>query len=474
MSIPTIAVLGAGPAGLGAALRLRRQGKARVIVLERGADVGGNAGSFELAGMQVDFGSHRLHPSCDPEILADIRAMLGPSLLDRRRHGRIRLLGRWIHFPLKPVDLALRLPPSFAIGSAADMLRRSRSADAPGTEDSFASVLEQRLGRRIAHDFYLPYARKIWGLPPEELSPVQARKRVSADSFGKLAAKVLAAVPGLGKPGAGRFFYPRDGFGSISRGYAQAATAAGADIRLRATVRRVATSHGKAVGLTYERDGRSESIHTDFVWSTIPLTVLARGIEPAAPADVLEACGTIEYRSMLLVYLVLGQARFSEYDAHYLPQADVPITRISEPKNYSARSQPSDATVLCAELPCAQSDRVWTMDDGELGTLVAEGMAAVGLPIRARIATVVSRRLPQAYPIYRRGYEPAFERIDGFLTSLENLLSFGRQGLFAHDNTHHTLQMAYRACDCLGTDGTFDHRRWREHRREFESHVVED
>ena len=33
---------------------------------------------------------------------------------------------------------------------------------------------------------------------------------------------------------------------------------------------------------------------------------------------------------------------------------------------------------------------------------------------------------------------------------------FGRQGLFAHDNTHHALAMAYAAVDCLREDGTFD------------------
>jgi protoporphyrinogen oxidase len=72
-----IVVLGAGPAGLGAAWRLARRGVFDVSVIERGSAVGGNAGSFEFAGMPVDYGSHRLHTSCSPEILDDIRQMLG-------------------------------------------------------------------------------------------------------------------------------------------------------------------------------------------------------------------------------------------------------------------------------------------------------------------------------------------------------------------------------------------------------------
>ena len=109
MTAPRIAVLGAGPAGVAAAWQLHRTDKARAIVLEQRDDVGGNAGSFELEGVPVDYGSHRLHPACNPEILADIRALLGADLLSRPRHGRIRLRNKWIHFPIRPID-AFSLP----------------------------------------------------------------------------------------------------------------------------------------------------------------------------------------------------------------------------------------------------------------------------------------------------------------------------------------------------------------------------
>ncbi len=64
-------------------------------------------------------------------------------------------------------------------------------------DETFASVLERGLGRTICRDFYFPYARKVWGMPPEELSVVQARRRVGASSLGKMAQKVLSSVPGL-------------------------------------------------------------------------------------------------------------------------------------------------------------------------------------------------------------------------------------------------------------------------------------
>jgi protoporphyrinogen oxidase len=83
------------------------------------------------------------------------------------------------------------------------------------------------------------------------------------------------------------------------------------------------------------------------------------------------------------------------------------------------------------------------------------------------------RRLRHAYPIYTRGFAAPFRALDEWAASLPRLLSFGRQGLFAHDNTHHALAMAYAAVDCLGPDG-FDAAKWGRYRVEFEKHVVVD
>src|SRR5439155_16512318 len=143
---------------LGAAYLLRKRRKADVVVLERENAVGGNAGSFEWNGHRLDFGSHRLHPSCKPVVLDEIRALLGEDLLDRPRHGRIRLLGRWVHFPLKPADLALHAPPAFVLGAARDAALKPFRRPKSDGQESFASVLEASLGPTICREFYFPYA----------------------------------------------------------------------------------------------------------------------------------------------------------------------------------------------------------------------------------------------------------------------------------------------------------------------------
>jgi protoporphyrinogen oxidase len=82
--------------------------------------------------------------------------------------------------------------------------------------------------------------------------------------------------------------------------------------------------------------------------------------------------------------------------------------------------------------------------------------------------------LSSAYPLYRVGYEEHFDRIDRWVEGLPGVLTFGRQGLYAHDNTHHALYMARAAVSCLDDDGRFDRERWAAYREVFEGHVVED
>jgi protoporphyrinogen oxidase len=472
--LTSVTILGAGPAGLGAALGLARQGH-EVTVLEQADRVGGNAGSFELAGLQVDYGSHRFHPAADPQVFALVRDLLGDDLLARPRHGRIRLLNRWIHFPLRSIDLALHAPPRFTAGVLTDLARKAVAGkSAPASNDTFASVLERGLGRTICHEFYFPYARKIWGLEPGEISPVQAQRRVSANSIGKL---VKRLIPGLGQSGArgrkGIFFYPRHGYGQISDRLHAAAESAGARIRLGAAAKRIDLGTPEGHRVEIASTSGDSVVAGRYLWSTIPVTALVRLVTPPAPADVVAAASRLELRAMLLVYLVLGTDQFTEFDAHYFPEERLPFTRVSEPKNYAALAEPRGRTVLCAEIPCRRGDAVWSMADADLGALVKDGLARTDLPIRAPIVEIAVRRLPAAYPIYRIGYEANFERVDAWVTGLKDVLSFGRQGLYAHDNTHHALFMAQAAVDCLKT-GVFDAAAWQQYRRVFETHVVED
>ncbi|MEO8302726.1 MAG: FAD-dependent oxidoreductase [Betaproteobacteria bacterium] len=466
-------VLGAGPAGVGAALMLARSGRAGVIALERQSNVGGNSGSFDLEGVRCDYGSHRLHPASEAHVMALIEEALGDDLLWRPRHGRILLKGRWIHFPLKPLDLVARLPKRFAAALAFDALTKPLRRK-PAGEETFASVLRRGLGPAMSENFYFPYVRKLWALPPEELAVTLARRRVSGSSIGKILGKVLRQVPGLKGKRTGGFFYPKKGFGEISEALRSKAALAGAAFEMEASVSAIEHREGGVCAVRWQKDGVAVRRETAAVWSTLPITTLVRLMEPAAPAAVLEAATRIRYRGLILIYLVLEQDQFTEYDAHYFPELAVPIARLSEPKNYSASTAPRGVTVLCAELPSDPGDAWWPLGDDELGARLCGWLRDVGLPVTARVRRTVTRRLSFAYPVYDRAFEPNFKTMDDWVARIGGLLTFGRQGLFAHDNTHHALAMAHAAVDCLQDGGRFDEGKWREYRKVFETHVVED
>jgi protoporphyrinogen oxidase len=208
-------------------------------------------------------------------------------------------------------------------------------------------------------------------------------------------------------------------------------------------------------------------------WSTLPLTALAAMADPGPPPEVLQAAGRLEFRAMILVYLVLDRPRWTPFDAHYLPAGDTPVTRVSEPKNYRDGDDPAETTVLCAEIPCRAGDALWDAGDATLAEIVADGLEEAGLPRPAPVA-VETRRLRHAYPVMRAGFEEHLARLDAWASDQPALLTLGRQGLFVHDNAHHALAMAWAAADLLGPGGDVDRGGWADARRRFAAHVVED
>ena len=458
-----IVVVGAGPAGLAAAWSAARAGH-EVTVVESSDRVGGMAASFEVAGVRVDHGSHRLHPAADPAVLADVRRLLGSDLQTRTRHGRIRLSDRWVAFPLRPADLVRRLPPRFAAGAAFDALaspwRRPR-------RDTFDEVVRAGLGPTVAGQFYAPYARKLWDTDPGQLAGELARRRVSASS----PADVLRRLAGRERTERSTFLYPRTGFGAICERLAEAAGAAGAKLTFGARVVGIDTAGADRVAVTL---AGGATLDADRVWSTAPLPALARMVRPAPPDGVLEAAGRLRHRAVVLVYAVVDRPQWTPFDAHYFPGPEVAAARVSEPKNYRDNpDDPPDRTVVCAEVPCWEGDPTWSAEPEQLAADLDACLVRLGLPPLQPVAVEV-RRLPRVYPVYPPGFEWDLSALELWLATEPRLLAFGRQGLFVPDNSHHALAMGRAAAGALGRDGTFDAAAWAAARDRFHHHVVED
>ena len=452
-----VVVLGGGPAGLAAAWRAARAGRS-VLLLERAPAVGGMAASFEVAGVRVDTGSHRLHPATPAPVLSLLRELLGDDLQTRPRNGRLQVYDRWVGFPLRPAELARTLPPRAVLRIGRDAATRPFTRPDPV---SYASLLVSTLGPELYNALYGPYAEKLWGLPGRDIDAEQARRRVGTGGVWGIARKLVRRD----RSGQGQvFFYPRRGFGQIVDVLAEAAAAAGATVETRTEVTAVEPeSDGVQVSTA---DGRT--VRAGHVFSTVPLPVLARLAGAPVPPTGLA------FRAMVLVYLVHESGRWTGYDAHYLPGPQTRVTRLSEPANYRiSRDDPADRSVLCAEIPCALGDPVWTSTPDDLAELVRDGLRASGLP-RVRLGGVEVRRLPHVYPVYEIGYADRLRPLDEWVDGLDRVTTFGRLGLFAHDNTHHAMAEALDAVAALRPDGTRDPGLWAAARARFAEHVVED
>jgi protoporphyrinogen oxidase len=413
------------------------------------------AASFTVAGQRVDYGSHRLHPAAGHDTLTLVGELLGADLQVRPRNGRIRLGGRWLRFPFGPTDLLRGLAPAVAARAGAEAmlgpLRSRHRGRAGGPPASFATELARRLGPTVTDLFYVPYARKLWGLDADHLDAELARRRVPARS-------ALAVARAALTPGPRTFLYPRHGYGQIVEALAQAARAAGATIQL-------ATPAGPLGELA-----------DDLVVWTAPIPALLRAAGPAVPAAVTSAAGRMQMRGMAFVYLPVDRSQWTPFDAHYFPGLDTVVSRVSEPKNYRDGPDPSDRTVVCAEVPCTASDDVWSLPDAALAARVAAELEAQELPPvgAAAVATAEGRRLADVYPVYRLGFRADAEVVDRWVATLPRVLVTGRQGLFVPDNLHHVLAMGRDAAAAVMADGTVDRAAWTAALVRFASHVVED
>lgn len=439
-----VGVLGGGVAGLAVAWHAARAG-AEVILWESAPVLGGMARSLEVDGIRVDLGSHRLHPAMSPRVRSDLVGLLGGELQRRPRRGRLLVAGRWVSFPLRPLELPRRLPPATAARLAAGLLRPVPRS--PGR--TFAEEARRRLGDTAAELVHLPFARKLWGVDPEGLDAELARRRIGVTGPWAVVGRALRRHPG--------FLYPAGGFGRIPEAVAAAARAAGADLRTARPVRRL-ERRGALWGVTA---GDDEPVEVDVVISTVPPTVLARLLG-------FDDVGPFEHRGVVCLYLVVPGRPWTPFDAHYVPDPDVPFHRVSEPTAYRDGDDPTDRTALCFEIPASVGDRTWRADPAELVAAVTGAAAAIGLPRPDPVAVHVER-LPAVYPVWRPDTASRLAWLEERLASLGGIRSVGRQGLFVGDNTHHVLAMAAAVVDTLGDDGA-----WARARRSFDAHVVED
>ncbi|MCA1584581.1 MAG: FAD-dependent oxidoreductase [Acidobacteria bacterium] len=253
-----------------------------------------------------------------------------------------------------------------------------------------------------------------------------------------------AIIPSNGKVVSliDEFMYPRFGFGRFSERMADAIVATGNQIRLGAGVERVHCRGDRVVAVTAATDRGAERIEADHFISSIPLTLLAKIMEPAAPPEVLAAAEALTFRNIITVNVMLRKRQVTPDTWLYVHDRKILFGRLHEPKNWSSAMVPSDEfTSIVAEYFCSFGDSIWNMSEEQLVEQTVRHLADdLGFITRDEVIGGFAIRAPRAYPAYVIGYERPLATIKGFIDRFENLQIIGRYGTFRYNNTDHSIE----------------------------------
>jgi protoporphyrinogen oxidase len=439
----SVAVLGAGPAGLTAGYLLARAGH-EVVVLEADRMVGGLARTEVRDGFRFDLGGHRFFTK-SPEVERLWHEILGDELLERPRLSRIYYRGRFLNYPLSARDVIAKLGPgelARAMGSYLAAVVRPH-----GPQETFEQWVSKRFGRRLYEMFFAAYTEKVWGVAGHELRAEWAAQRIRGLSFASAArAAVFGGQNGEVRSLIERFHYPRLGPGQMWETMRARLEALGGEVHTATPVTSLCIAEGRVSEL---RAGQ-RSYHPDDVISSVPLPAVAQMALPAPPAPVIEAAAGLRHRDFLTVALVLhGRDPFPD-NWLYIHEPDVRVARIQNFRAWSPDMVP-DETKSCLGLEyfCFAGDELWSSPDQDLVALATRELGHIGLADPARVAGGYVVRVPKAYPIYDADYQGRVGAIRGWLESLSNLQQIGRNGLHRYNNSDHSMLTAIRAVENL-------------------------
>jgi protoporphyrinogen oxidase len=453
-------IIGGGLAGLSCGYELVKAGL-QVTILEREPEVGGMANSFEegdrgTAGQEgsdywcYDYGPHRFHTR-EKELMAHIQEILGDNKVWAKRLSRIFMFGKFFNYPLSAKNVLKSLPPwtvlrilfDYAFVRFLDLTRLKKYRDV-----HFQEWVEKRFGKQLAQLFFVQYTEKAWGLPATEISADWASQRITLLNLTDTIKKTLFKPKNTPRTLVTDFIYPKlGGIGELARGYAREIQRMGGRILCGAPAIRVHREGGTVTKIEVRKDGKTEFITGDEYISTIPVTAMAKSVEPAPPQEVLEAIKGLDYVAIVFVYLKINKEQVSPDNWVYLPEKRLTVHRISEFKNFSPHCAPKGKTMICAEITCRVGDEIWRAGPEKLREIAIRDLATVGLLKESEVAETFTRKIPFAYPIYDLHYSGHLKKIMDFVHSLDNLKSGGRQGLFRYNNMDQSIEMGRKIAE---------------------------
>ena len=428
-SLPHLAILGGGPAGLGLSFYANRLGLPFVL-FEGAPHLGGLCRTLQCGQHSYDLGAHRFHDRLS-DITHDVKQLLGNRLSPVTAPSQIYSGGQLFDFPPTPLN-SLFSSGLRKVGRIEFDLIKAHLRPRPVR--SFADFAVNTFGETLARKFLLNYSEKVWGIPADQLSADIATRRLSGMTLSSLLVETIFPS----KKAAhidGSFLYPRGGYGEISRALAKSLPSS--SVETNHTVTEIECEDSRVKRIHFKSEPPFQLSGT--VVSTLPLTTTVSLLSCPLSTQVRQACGSLRFRNIRLIFLRLARQQISHNASIYFPDSSYCFSRIYEPKNRSAVMAPRGETSIVAEVPCSANDSVARLSPEALCERVVAGLSETGLLDSGQLIEWRHHFLANAYPVYSRDYSSKVQMVLKALETITNLHMLGRSGLFFYSHLHDQL-----------------------------------
>jgi protoporphyrinogen oxidase len=421
---PPIAILGAGLAGLAAAIRLKRGYR----LFEAARAPGGLCDTIEDSGYRFDRTGHLLHLS-RPAVRRFVRELMGDRLVHIDRRARIFSHGVYTHYPFQantfglPAEVAAECLLGFAEAYAARGGERARA-------ETFERFILENFGAGIARHFMIPYNEKLWGLHPREITSAWCDRFVPTPGLAEVVRGALVApLDRLGYNAS--FLYPKGGIGELP-----ARMAARVDVELGARATAI--------------DWRNRRVRVRGAWVPYRACIVSAPLDKAIgllvdpPARVARA--RTGMRCAGLRYLDVALERRPGIDHHwsYVPERRLPFYRVGAYSEFSPAMAPRGKGCLYVELASRRPIRLDAVMPGVIAGLAEMGIVRGASDIRfAR-----PRFIPRAYVVYDAAHAAAVATAIPWLEE-HGIFPVGRYGRWEYAAMEDAIAQGFEAADMV-------------------------
>ena len=444
-----VVVIGAGPAGLTAALELVRRHRP-VTVLESSDQVGGISRTEERDGWRFDIGGHRFFTKV-PEVEKFWHEVLpDEDFLQRPRMSRILYNGKLFDYPLKAGNALKSLGIIEAIRCVLSYFWvRVRP---PKDQSNFETWVAARFGWRLYRIFFKTYTEKVWGIPATQIQADWAAQRIKNLSLMGAIKNAIFQPKGQTEITTliDRFQYPKYGPGMMWEKCRDLVIEGGGAIHMETPVLALHRQGDRVESVTVLQDGEERRVPCSDVISSMPLQTLLLAMDPKASPEAIAAAEGLGYRDFLTVALVVPESAGFPDNWIYIHTPGVKVGRVQNYGSWSPYLVKDGRTCLGLEYFVNEGDEMWDATDEDLIALAKKEISALKLADADQVEVGYVVRVPKAYPVYDEGYDAKVEVVRQWLeANASNVQPTGRNGMHRYNNQDHSMVTAMYAVDNL-------------------------